>query len=65
LVHRAIRSLIRSNKKVSGVVRVEGAKAIAKTDIIPTSCPVSMKLELISQSLSAALMKPLAMWSTG
>jgi len=39
LVHRAIRSLIRSNKKVSGVVRVEGAKAIAKTDIYPYELP--------------------------
>ena len=39
LVHRAIRSLIRSNKKVSGVVRVEGAKEIAKADIYPYELP--------------------------
>ena len=39
LVHRAIRSLIRSNKKVSGVVRVEGAKEIAKSDIYPYELP--------------------------
>ena len=39
LVHRAIRSLIRSTKKVSGVVRVEGAKEIAKADIYPYELP--------------------------
>ena len=39
LVHRAIRSLIRSKKKVSGVVRVEGAKEIAKADIYPYELP--------------------------
>ena len=39
LVHRAIRSLIRSNKKVSGVVRVEGAKEITKSDIYPYELP--------------------------
>jgi len=35
LVHRAIRSLIRSSKKVAGVVRVQGATEIAKQAIYP------------------------------
>ena len=39
LVHRAIRSLIRSNKKVANVVRVAGASEIAKADIYPYELP--------------------------
>ena len=39
LVHRAIRHLIRSNKKVSGVVRVKGAAELAKPDIYPYELP--------------------------
>ena len=39
LVHRAIRSLIRSSKKVSGVVRIEGAKELTKDKIYPYELP--------------------------
>ena len=39
LVHRAIRYLIRSNKKVSGVVRVKGAAELAKDNIYPYELP--------------------------
>ncbi len=39
LVHRAIRSLIRNSKKVSGVVRVEGAKGLARAEIYPYELP--------------------------
>ncbi|MDG1818681.1 MAG: ribonuclease R [Porticoccaceae bacterium] len=39
LVHRAIRYLIRSNKKVAGVVRVKGATELAKPDIYPYELP--------------------------
>ena len=39
LVHRAIRYLIRSNKKVAGVIRVEGAAELAKENIYPYELP--------------------------
>jgi len=39
LVHRAIRSLIRSHKKVANVVRVEGATELTKEQIYPYELP--------------------------
>jgi ribonuclease R len=39
LVHRAIRHLIRSNKKVAGVVRVKGAAELARDNIYPYELP--------------------------
>ena len=39
LVHRAIRYLVRSNKKVAGVVRVKGAAELAKENIYPYELP--------------------------
>ncbi len=39
LVHRAIRSLIRSGKKVANIVRVDGAPELAKADIYPYELP--------------------------
>ena len=39
LVHRAIRYLVRSNKKVAGVVRVEGAAELSKEAIYPYELP--------------------------
>jgi ribonuclease R len=39
LVHRAIRHLIRSNKKVASVVRVKGAEELAKENIYPYELP--------------------------
>ena len=39
LVHRAIRSLIRSNKKISGVLRVDGASELSRQTIYPYELP--------------------------
>jgi ribonuclease R len=39
LVHRAIRYLVRSHKKVAGVVRVKGAAELAKEKIYPYELP--------------------------
>ena len=39
LVHRAIRSLIRSNKKISGALRLEGASELPKQSIYPYELP--------------------------
>jgi len=66
LVHRAIRSLIRSHKKVANVVRVEGATELTKEQIyIPMSCRVSTRPEHIFRSLSVAPMRRPAMSSIG